>query len=105
MLALFEVLSFKGWLDIRDVLKIRLGIVSSSFYVVSCGVCRLLVCVVVVYAGVCCPLVCVTRVCVLFTLVCVYVSVCRLLCFVYPGVCLPWCVFTLVCVALMCVAP
>lgn len=28
MLALFEVLSFKGWLDIRDVLKIRLGIVS-----------------------------------------------------------------------------
>lgn len=30
MLALFEVLSFKGWLDIRDVLKIRLGIVSSD---------------------------------------------------------------------------
>ena len=28
MLALFEVLSFKGWLDIRDVLIIRVGTVS-----------------------------------------------------------------------------
>ncbi|KAK8392277.1 hypothetical protein O3P69_017693 [Scylla paramamosain] len=31
MLALFEVLSFKGWLDIRDVLKIRLGIASTIY--------------------------------------------------------------------------
>ncbi|XP_042222016.1 sodium leak channel non-selective protein-like isoform X1 [Homarus americanus] len=31
MLALFEVLSFKGWLDIRDVLKIRLGIASTVY--------------------------------------------------------------------------
>ena len=30
MLALFEVLSFKGWLDIRDVLIKRLGPVSCS---------------------------------------------------------------------------
>ena len=38
MLALFEVLSFKGWLDIRDVLKIRLGIVSCSSCCEWCGV-------------------------------------------------------------------
>jgi len=30
MLALFEVLSFKGWLDVRDVLIKVLGPVSSS---------------------------------------------------------------------------
>jgi hypothetical protein len=30
MLALFEVLSFKGWLDVRDVLIKALGPVSSS---------------------------------------------------------------------------
>ena len=30
MLALFEVLSFKGWLDIRDVLIKRLGPVSGK---------------------------------------------------------------------------
>ena len=30
MLALFEVLSFKGWLDIRDVLIKRLGPVSGG---------------------------------------------------------------------------
>ena len=40
MLALFEVLSFKGWLDIRDVLKIRLGIVSLPYHFW----CRLCVC-------------------------------------------------------------
>ncbi|XP_064105310.1 sodium leak channel NALCN-like isoform X1 [Macrobrachium nipponense] len=31
MLALFEVLSFKGWLDIRDVLKMRLGFASTIY--------------------------------------------------------------------------
>ncbi|KAK3859162.1 hypothetical protein Pcinc_034699, partial [Petrolisthes cinctipes] len=31
MLALFEVLSFKGWLDIRDVLRMRLGIASTIY--------------------------------------------------------------------------
>ncbi|KAK7076029.1 hypothetical protein SK128_019150 [Halocaridina rubra] len=31
MLALFEVLSFKGWLDIRDVLRIRLGGASTIY--------------------------------------------------------------------------
>lgn len=30
MLALFEILSFKGWLEIRDTLIARLGTVSSS---------------------------------------------------------------------------
>lgn len=34
MLALFEVLSFKGWLDIRDVILKRLGAVSHVFGVV-----------------------------------------------------------------------
>lgn len=31
MMALFEVLSFKGWLDVRDVLIKALGPVSLSF--------------------------------------------------------------------------
>lgn len=31
MLALFEVLSYKGWLDIRDVLIHRLGPAHSIF--------------------------------------------------------------------------
>ncbi|CAL4058549.1 unnamed protein product, partial [Meganyctiphanes norvegica] len=31
MLALFEVLSFKGWLDIRDVIKTRLGYTSTIY--------------------------------------------------------------------------
>lgn len=35
MLALFEVLSFKGWLDVRDVLIKVLGPVSSSGLLVS----------------------------------------------------------------------
>jgi len=35
MLALFEVLSFKGWLDVRDVLIKVLGPVSSSVLLVS----------------------------------------------------------------------
>lgn len=34
MLALFEVLSFKGWLDVRDVLIKALGPVSSLYYVI-----------------------------------------------------------------------
>ena len=32
MLALFEVLSFKGWLDVRDVLIKALGPVSYFFF-------------------------------------------------------------------------
>lgn len=42
MLALFEVLSFKGWLDIRDVLRIRLGIVSCPKF--SYNQCRFVLC-------------------------------------------------------------
>jgi len=32
MMALFEVLSFKGWLDVRDVLIKALGPVSQYFF-------------------------------------------------------------------------
>ena len=32
MMALFEVLSFKGWLDVRDVLIKALGPVSHYFF-------------------------------------------------------------------------
>lgn len=30
MLALFEVLSLEGWLEIRDIIMDRMGLVSSS---------------------------------------------------------------------------
>lgn len=31
MLAVFEVLSFKGWLDIRDIVQLRLGVVYTIY--------------------------------------------------------------------------
>lgn len=35
MLALFEILSFKGWTVVRDVILERLGAVSPSFYLIA----------------------------------------------------------------------
>lgn len=37
MLALFEVLSFKGWLDVRDVLISQVGPVTWSLFLFNCN--------------------------------------------------------------------